>query len=138
MTQAHDQQTDGLGATGKSIVFRACQWPPTGVDSDGYSEIHDDVFDGPGEGEASGASLRDRITGPCSTFVLAYDFADMGSRENVPTLRAARGLVTSMQNLGQPWTPPVDDHMGWQFYPTRDEVDVIKNTHYTLANASCG
>lgn len=143
MRTARDHQAN---STESRRRFRFCTWPPAaGADPDGYAEIEVTSEQGPGRwlddhqdtSEASGASVRDRITGTCTTFELTYDYGHMGSLKHLPPFTVPVGTVTSVDAPGRPWKPAPDDPRGWTFYPSRTEVSVIRTDSYGLDQARC-
>lgn len=132
-TQHHLASQNTKTARSDSVtVFDSCDWPaPSSADSDGFTE---QSADGPGQGEASDANVVDRITGPCQTFRLSYDFGAQGALEHLAPFDAPSGLITSLDNPGRPWQPGVS---ALDFYPDRTEVDVVHNDNNALVNATC-
>lgn len=128
-------QAQMLSRTVATTAFDSCTWPPPPyADSDGFSEITVASVPGPGQSEASDATAVDRITGPCRTFDLFYDFGTQGNLKHLAPFLARPDLVTSLDAPGDPWQPGVS---ALDFYPSRNEVDVVHNDKNGLANATC-
>ena len=128
-------QAQMLVRTVATNAFDSCSWPPPPyADSDGFSEITAQSVPGPDQTEASDATAVDRITGPCRTFDLSYDFGTQGNLKHLAPFLARPDLVTSLDAPGDPWPPGVS---ALHFYPSRNEVDVVHNDKNGLANATC-
>lgn len=131
LTQQHQE----LSITVAVTAFESCTWPaPAYADSDGFTKITVQTVPGPGQDEASDADYVDRITGPCMTFTLAYDFGLQGALKHLAPFTAAAGLLTSIDQPGTAWPGGV---RSLSFYPARDEVDVLHNSNDALAGAAC-
>jgi hypothetical protein len=116
-------------------AFVSCAWPPLPyTDADGFAEITAETRSRPDESEASGASSVDRIIGSCHTFTLSYDFGYQGDLQHRPPFNAPTGLITSLDAPGSPWPPGAS---ALDFYPGRNEVAVIHNSHNGIADAKC-
>jgi hypothetical protein len=136
--QARELRKTGEGGSYDRSTYDwlSCTWPPSrDSDADGFTRIHVDVLDGPGEGEASDSNVRDVITGPCATYEVTYDLTAMGDIQRGTPTRLARGMVTWIDHLGQQWSPNGSD--GWTFYPGRDEVTVLRNDNFSPVSISC-
>jgi hypothetical protein len=129
------QQHQKIARTVTVTAFDSCIWPaPAYADSDGFTEITFQTVPGPGQGEASGTDAVDRITGPCKTFTLAYDFGSQGDLKHLAPFTAPAGLLTSIEQPGTAWPGGV---RSLSFYPARNEVDVLHNLRYVLTSATC-
>jgi hypothetical protein len=96
------------------------------------------VVAGPGEGNASDSNIRDVITGPCTVYRVTYDFGHMGDMQRGNPIDLPRGMITSIDHLGMPWSPKGNaPHGEWSFYPGRDEVNVLRNDHYEPTSIAC-
>jgi hypothetical protein len=131
LTQQHQE----LSITVAVTAFDSCTWPaPAYADSDGFTKITAQTVPGPGQDEASDSDYVDRITGPCMTFTLAYDFGFQGALKHLAPFTASAGLLTSIDTPGAAWPGGV---RSLSFYPARDEVDVLHNSNDVLTNAAC-
>lgn len=121
------------GKTIDHITFRACTWPrSSAADGDGYLEIKVQSVDGPGDNDASGIDLADRIVAPCHQLTVAYQFGHMGAYENqTPFTISADTLVTVD---GKPW---INENGALPFYPDAGEFVVLHSTHYMIQSANC-
>jgi hypothetical protein len=115
------------------IDFRSCTWPKsTHSDEDGYSEIRLRTFKGPGQYEATGATVADRITAPCSQLTVTYGFGSQGAFENEPAFDIHANTIAMSE-----------DHTIWKndgtlsFYPEAGEFVVLHNSHYGIQSAKC-
>lgn len=116
------------------FAFRFCQWPPPSyADGDGFTEITVDILKGPGAYEALGTTFVDRVHGPCAQFGLAYDFGKQGGFEHLAPFPAKPGQLL----LGGNGDPYPGSPSELDFYPDRDEVDVLHNGSYVIFTASC-
>jgi hypothetical protein len=129
-----ERQIDGLESS--TATFKACEWPPSSIsDADGYSEIILNSTQGPGDSEASGTDSADRITGPCRTFRLSYDYGHMGDSRHLKDFDATPGDVMIVSYFGgEPWS---GDRSTIPFYPLRNEVVVLRSGNYGIANIQC-
>ena len=135
LTQARRAGPTQASDTGMTVPFRACEWPPPpGADPDGFSVITLSDVPGPGTYEATGTTRADRISGPCEELLLSYDYGHQGYSQHQPAFRAAPGTVTDLELRGKQWT---GDRATLSFYPARDEVVVLHNSHFVLADARC-
>jgi hypothetical protein len=121
------------GKTIEHIAFRSCTWPRSAhADADGYLEIKVQSVDGPGESEASGTNVADRITAPCQQLTVVYQFGSQGAYEyEAPITMAADTIVT---DDGKHWT---NKNGALPFYPDLGEFVVLHNDHYEIASAKC-
>ena len=118
-------------------VFVSCTWPPApGADSDGYRAIALSTVQGPGESEATGRSLADRIESRCRTLKLAYSRAFMGEQTRLDPFRAHPGDIwapsetrSGFARIGKIGTPS-GNQAKLPFYPGGDEVIVLNSGHY--------
>lgn len=117
------------------IVFRSCAWPRSRyTDPDGYLEIKITSVDGPGDSEASGTNVADRILAPCPRLRLAYQFGSQGAYENLaPFIMAADTVATA---YGERWTRP-NGSDPLPFYPERGEFVVLHNDKHGISTAEC-
>ncbi len=115
------------------VSFRSCTWPRSGyADADGYLEVKVQSVEGPGESEASGVNIADRITAPCKQLTIAYQFGTQGNYENqTPFTITADTIVTAD---GKPWT---NESGALPFYPDAGEFVVLHNDHYMIQSAKC-
>jgi hypothetical protein len=128
-------QTEKISRTVATTAFDSCTWPaPPYADADGFTEITLQTVPGPGQDEASDTDWADRVTGPCRTFVLSYDFGLQGALKHLAPFTAPAGLLTSIDQPGSAWPGGV---RALSFYPARDEVDVLHNSNDVLASAAC-
>ena len=135
LTQARRAGPTRTSDTGMTVPFRACEWPPPpGADPDGFSLTTLSDVPGPGTYEATGTTRADRISTPCEELLLSYDYGHQGYSQHQPAFRAAPGTVTDLELRGKQWT---GDRATLSFYPARDEVVVLHNSHYVLADARC-
>jgi hypothetical protein len=131
LTQQHQKVSVTVAVT----AFESCTWPaPAYADSDGFTEITVQTVAGPGQDEASDADWVDRVTGPCTTFTLAYDFGFQGDLKHLAPFTAPAGLLTSIDQPGAAWPGGVKS---LNFYPARNEVDVLHNSNDVLTSAAC-
>lgn len=122
-----------VSVSDNEFAFASCEWPVhTWADQDGYSEIRVRSFDGPGEGEASGANRADYISAPCQRVELTYDFGSQGAHQFLDPFIAAIGTVTWSNTPGKPW-----QGTGLNPYPKRDEVVYLRNDKQVLYQARC-
>lgn len=132
------EKTHGMnGATQKivkdasSIVFTACTWPPSETsDPDGYSAITVRTEEMPTGSEAGGNSAADRVTGPCSSYVLTYTYNHMGLLENTEPVQLEAGTRVFFPTLDT-WSE------GLPFSPGRAEVVLVRGYRYELDQAAC-
>ncbi|GAA2776853.1 hypothetical protein [Saccharopolyspora taberi] len=130
-----DAQTQKTTESDSVVAFASCTWPPLPYsDSDGYTEITVEKISRPDGSEFSGDSMVDRITGPCRVFSLSYDFGFQGDLERRPAFAVPAGLITSLDPPGAPWPPGT---AALDFYPERNEVDVVHNTRNAISHAAC-
>jgi hypothetical protein len=114
------------------VVFAYCDWPsPSYRAQDSYTEIRIVTVDGPGEFEASDASLADRVTAPCQQLELSYTFGLQGAVEYLSPFTVSPGTVTSQDAPGEPWDGELP------FSPERGEVVYVHNAHQSLDHARC-
>jgi hypothetical protein len=129
------QQSQELDITVSTTAFDSCAWPaPSYADADGFTRVTVQDVAGPGVDEASDTDYADRITGPCGTFTLAYDFGVQGAAQHLAPFTAPAGMLTSVDQPGTAWPGGVKS-LG--FYPARNEVDVLHNSNYLLISAAC-
>ena len=114
-------------------TFTSCGWPPpAGADSDGYRAITVTVTNGPGDSEASGRSLADRIESNCKMLQLEYSYRKMGGQSRFRPFRASPGDVWAPSNangyarIAEVGTTTAD-RVNLPFYPGRSEVVVLGN-----------
>jgi hypothetical protein len=78
-------------ASPDSTVIASCSWPPKPwTEPDGYAELAFSQKVGPGDGEATGATLDDHLRQPnCGRFALTYEVTQTGANQlqtnEVPT-----------------------------------------------------
>lgn len=121
------------GKTIDHISFRSCAWPRSNyADADGYLEIKVQSVDGPGESEASGANVADRIAAPCKRLTVAYQFGSQQTYENQTPLTITADTVVTVD--GQRWT---NENGALPFYPDVGEFVVLHNDHYMIQSANC-
>ncbi|HTJ36004.1 MAG TPA: Hsp70 family protein [Dactylosporangium sp.] len=132
MTKA--KQTDDNGAGVQQ--FKTCEWPPSKLaDADGYWEIIVNSVQGPGDSEATGMSIADRVNGPCETFEMTYDYGHMGESSHLQPFKVPRGSIwITTVNGGERWD---GDRSTLPFYQDRDEAVVLTSGHYGLVTAAC-
>jgi hypothetical protein len=112
-------------------TFASCTWPAsTDADPDGFTSIRVAAATGPGSGEASGEDFADRITGPCSTYQVSYDYGVQGQQLPLPHLDVAAGSIIRAD--GVVWT---GGPLG--FSRERGEVDILHNPTHVLTNVVC-
>ncbi|HZP05571.1 MAG TPA: hypothetical protein VFB43_11770 [Terracidiphilus sp.] len=115
------------------VNFRSCEWPKSRfADGDGYLEIKVSSVNGPGDSEASGEDVADRIVAPCPQLTLSYQFGHMGAFENEAPFTAAANTIITVD--GKAWT---GDRTSLPFYPDEGELVVLRNDHYVIGSAKC-
>lgn len=117
----------------QSRDFRECAWPKSRyADGGGYLEIRVNSVTGPGETEAYGANMVDRIAAPCLRLSVSYQFGTQGAYENSAPFTVTCNTVLIVN--GKPW---MGKRNTLPFYPDEGEVVVIRNDHYQIASARC-
>jgi len=132
MTNAKQSIDNGAGVR----QFTTCEWPPSKLaDADGYWEIIVNSDKGPGDSAASGMDAADRVTGPCQTFEVTYDYGSMGASRHLSPFKVPRGAIwITAYNGGEQWT---GDRSTIPFYPDRDEAVILTSDHYGLVDVTC-
>jgi hypothetical protein len=132
MTNAKQSVDNGAGVR----QFTTCEWPPSKLaDADGYWEIIVNSDKGPGDSAASGMNAADRVTGPCQTFEVTYDYGSMGASRHLSPFKVPRGAIwITTYNGGEQWT---GDRSTIPFYPDRDEAVILTSDHYGLVDVAC-
>ena len=149
-SQVH--RSDIVPGAGGSITFRqrtfaSCSWPPpSGADPDGYSAITVTTTNGPGEFEASGRDLADRIESSCLRLELEYSFAHMATQRRFPPFQPSPGTIWAMvgptlssihfHRIAEIGTAS-GDRVRLPFYPSADEVAVLHSGDAVLEHAQC-
>jgi hypothetical protein len=118
------------------MEFQTCEWPPSQfADADGYWSIRMNQEKGPGDSEATGMSLADRIYGPCQVFEVTYDYGHMGESRHLKPFTVARGAVAiTTYDGGEAWT---GNRSELPFYQDRNEAVVLTSGHYGLVSIRC-
>jgi hypothetical protein len=110
------------------IKFSHCAWPPTpSAGSDGYTLIISKYGKGPGEDDTSGTNVVDRIIGPCANYTLSYS----SGNKHLPPFTVRRNSIVRVDAPATPFKEPLS------FPQERAETDVVRNSNYTLDDASC-
>ena len=119
-----------------SDAFLACEWPPPAyANPDGFSEINVAQVTGPGDYEATDATLTDRISLPpdCVNAEVAYTFGAQGDLEHLAPFILRPGDIRGA--LGEfeadEWENKLD------FYPDRNEAVVLHNANVALDYVRC-
>jgi hypothetical protein len=133
LSQAQDQLARGAD----TIVYATCIWPaPEFAGDDGYIEIavHSDV--GPGDFEASGETIADRIASRCLELEVAYSFGLQGDFEREPPFLVQRGLIMTLAGTAGPelWK---GEQRALPFYPERDETVILHSSRHQLDYVRC-
>jgi hypothetical protein len=129
MSQRSERNANSAGDV---ITFSACAWPPPpSADPDGYTRIVATAAQGPGQSNASGTNVVDRITGPCSAFSLSYSFGSQGSDMHLSPIIVRTDSVVQVEDPGTAFAGQLP------FFPARGESDVVHNSNYTLDAATC-
>jgi len=123
----------GPEASVEHADFRSCEWPKSRyADADGFLEIKVSSVTGPGDFEASGVNMADRITAPCPQLTLSYQFGKQGDFQNEPSITVSADTIVTVD--GKPWTGA---HQSLPFYPDEGEFVVLRNDSYEIASARC-
>ena len=131
LARASDVQARGRNTT----VFSTCVWPaPPWADPDGYSEIIVREDPGPGETEASGVSVADRIDASCTELEVAYSFGKQGDFDRRPPFEVIRGQIVTADEFGELWN---GDERALPFYAERNEAVVLRTLSYWLDFVRC-
>jgi hypothetical protein len=81
--------------------YLECEWPPPDyADADGYSFVRLLSGEGPGESEASDATVVDRVTASCDRMELTYSFGTQGFDEDFEPFEVALGDVVHARGGG--------------------------------------
>jgi hypothetical protein len=122
-------------------AYASCSSPPgPGANPDGYSAIVVTEVEGPGESEASGENIADRIEAPCTTVELSYSYGSMGTFERFKPFRARQGQLWSYgagQNADPPFAAISAADRNLTFYPGRTEIVVLHNGKTILDTVRC-
>jgi hypothetical protein len=137
-TETETEQTGEFRRT----IYSSCTWPATAVtEADGFTQITVTTVIGFGEGEASSATVFDRIQASCSTVELVYNRAGMGDFGPQPAVRLGRGTVAYAAEgkvvpyTGSWQTSSYDGHT--VKYPDPSEIIVLHNGRRVLSSAEC-
>jgi hypothetical protein len=127
-----------------SDVFRQCTWPPPSyADRDGFVEITVTREDGPGEYEATGCTVIERVRGPCRTFSIAYNITHMGDNTHLEPIRVNPvAVVDADGRTCDEWRCCSDLKQDWLLWmggrwPERNEALVVRNAHISLSSVEC-
>jgi hypothetical protein len=133
LSRAQDQLARGADTT----VYATCIWPaPEFADDDGYIEIAVRSDAGPGDFEASGETIADRIASRCLELEVAYSFGLQGAFERQPPFLVQRGLIMTLAGTAGPelWK---GEQRALPFYPDRDETVILHSSRTRLDYARC-
>jgi hypothetical protein len=124
------------GGTAGTVLFRGCTWPaPAGAEADGYTEIAVTSFDGPGESEAEGMTVANRVRSSCRDVELVYLFNNQGTFVQEDPTIISKGEIRRVEG-GSVWIPG-NAAEATAFAPRRDESIVMSNGRYKLDSARC-
>ncbi len=124
---------NGEPAITEQVSFRSCEWPKSQfADGDGYLEIKVNSVAGPGDSEASGEDVADRIAAPCPQLTLSYQYGHMGYFDNEAPFTASANTIVGVD--GKAWT---GERTSLPFYPDEGELVVLRNDHYVIGSAKC-
>jgi hypothetical protein len=128
-------QSDSTGLYRKT-TFSSCTWPPSDATAgDGYSEVVAIFARGPGDSEASGATLLDRVTATCPTVQFTYQLTAQGSFNTLKPFTLKRGAVAyAGDGHATPWTGKWEANSP---YPAPDEMVILHDGKMSLAMARC-
>ena len=129
-------------------TYATCDWPPPpGASPDGYRAITVTTMDGPGEFEAIGSTIADRVESRCTVLELDYQFAFMGDFQPLPAIRGRPGQTRKLRfqlpEAGEArsqtvaWSPVEGEVRSLPFYPAPDELVVLHNNQTVLEDVRC-
>jgi hypothetical protein len=118
---------------GETVTFASCDWPPPSyAGADGYSEIKVVTVAGPGQDEASGTNLADRITAPCQELKVSYTLGSQGLYQHLPPFTVnADEIYWRNREIWQ------GDRSTLSFSPARGEIVILHNDKEILDSATC-
>ncbi|SEK49199.1 hypothetical protein [Rhodococcus maanshanensis] len=131
-----DPHEKNEGGTAGTVLFRECTWPaPAGAEADGYTEIAVTSYDGPGESEAEGMTVANRVRSACRDVELVYLFNNQGTFVQADPTILSKGEIRRVEG-GSVWIPE-NETEAKAFTPRRDESIVMSNARYKLDSARC-
>ncbi len=132
MSQQRETKTIGTDR----YTFESCVWPPAQhSDADGHTLISVLTVDGPDPNQL-GYNLADRVTGPCDSYQVTYDFGHMGVFAHLTPFAVEAGAIDAVTEAqgGFAWNGDVTT---LPFYPERREATVLHNANYIIREAVC-
>lgn len=90
---------------------------------------------GPGESEAEGLTVADRVRSGCRDVELVYLFDNQGRFEQEEPTVLSKGEIRRVEG-GSVWMPRSETE-ATVFAPGRDESIAMSNTRYKLDSARC-
>lgn len=128
MMRAKERKSEGA-----VLLFRSCEWlPPPYADPDGYFEVAVRTRRGPGESEATGASLVDCIPVLSAAVELTYLWRFQGYSSVMPAIILQPGDCTFVS--GERYN---DRHGPLACGPMGAEVAVLRSSRHELLDVRC-